>query len=406
MTSRERVLTALNHKEPDRVPIDFGGTTPTGIAGMAYNRLKSYLGIEVGKTQIYDVIQQLAISEPSVREAMGADVIPVSVRSNAWKESTLPDGSACEVPERFSPETQADGSKVMRGESGRIIGKMPKDGFYYDSTYYPLADVSTVEELRGVDDSIFGASMWTSAVMPNEPGLKKLRERAKELHETTDYALIGGGAAGVFEKAQFLRGWGNFMMDLAGNSAFAEALMDRLLDISLRRAERVLPAVDGYVQVVSTGDDLGIQGGPQLSPELYRRLVKPRHKRLYRYIKDHCSARLMLHSCGSVYEFIPDLIEMGVDIINPVQVGAKDMDSAKLKREFGKDISFWGGGANPQAALAFGTPEEVREEVRRRIEDFAPGGGYVFSHVNPMQATVPPENIVAMYEAALEYGGY
>ena len=405
MNPRERVLAALAHREPDRVPIDFGGTIPTGIAGTAYECLKSHLGIQDGPTRILDCIQQLAKPELRAMEAMGGDVLSASPSSKKWKMGKLLDGTPCEVPEWFSPDTLSDGSQVLRDDSGRVIGKMPKDGFYFDSTYYPLEDVSTVEELRGLDDSVFGDSMWKSSSLPDQSYLDKLRQNAKHLYRTTDYALVLG-SGGIYEWAQFLRGWSNFMMDLAANPRFAEALLDRLLEICLARLELTLPAVDGYVQVFGTGDDLGIQDGPQMSPELYRRIVKPRHARLYRYIKEHTSAYLWLHTCGSVYEFIPDFIEMGVDIINPVQVGAKDMDSKRLKKEFGRDITFWGGGADPQKALAFGTPEEVRDEVKRRIDDFAPGGGFVFTHVNPIQAGTPPENIVAMYETALEYGHY
>ena len=406
MIARERVLTALAHKEPDRVPIDFGGSIPTGIAGMAYNQLKRYLGLANGHTRIIDPIQQLARPEPQVRERFGACLLSAgSLVPRKWRAATLPDGSPCELPERFRPEALADGSQVLRDETGRIIGRLPKGGFFFDSTYYPLEDVSTVEELAQLDDSVLGASMWTSAGLPSQAALDSLRDSAKTLYETTDFALLAG-SGGIHETAQFLRGWGNWLMDLAANQRFAEALLDRLVELRIRQLERTLPAVEGYVQIVGTGDDLGLQNGPQMNPELYRKIVKPRHKRLYEAIKAHTSAYLSLHTCGSVVDFIPDFIELGVDIINPVQVGARGMDSRDLKAAFGDDITFWGGGNDPQHVLAFGTPEEVRDEVKRRIDDFAPGGGYIFSHVNPLQANVPPENVVAMYDAAAEYGKY
>jgi uroporphyrinogen decarboxylase len=196
------------------------------------------------------------------------------------------------------------------------------------------------------------------------------------------------------------------MMDLAGDPAFATALLAKLVEAHIRRLEQILPAVEGYVQVIQVGDDLGMQDGPQLSPRLYRQVVKPWHKKLYQYIKEHTSARLFLHACGSVYAFIPDFIEMGVDILNPVQVSARDMDTKRLKQAFGKDITFWGGGCDTQKVLPFGTPAEVREEVKRRIDDLAPGGGFVFNQVHNIQAGVPPENIMAMYEAVHDFGGY
>ena len=233
-----------------------------------------------------------------------------------------------------------------------------------------------------------------------------MHERAKHLYETTVYALMLNGAGSIYEWAQELRGWDVFMMDLAEDPAFAGALLAKLVEAHIRRLEQILPAVEGYVQVIQVGDDLGMQSGPQISLRLYRQVVKPWHKRLYQYIKQHTSARLFLHTCGSVYAFIPDFIEMGVDILNPVQVSARDMGTRRLKREFGKDIAFWGGGCDTQRVLPFGTPAEVREEVKRRIDDLAPGGGFVFNQVHNIQAGVPPENIMVMYEAVREFGWY
>ena len=397
MNSRERVLTALQHKEADRVPLDLGAMLSTGITGMAYNKLKSYLGIRDGRTRMYDLGQQLAEPETEILERIGADVLPLFVSDpKRWKPSTLPDGSPCEVPEGFNPETLPDGSQVLRDGQGHIVSQMPKDGYYYDSVYFPLAGVSTVEEL----------DQYPSYSPIDERTLVDLHERAKDLYENTEYALMLNGGGGIYEPAQGLRGWEVFMMDLAGDPAFAGALLDRLVDANIQRLEQILPAVEGYVQVIQVGDDLGMQDGPQLSPRLYRKVVKPRHQRLYRYIKEHSSAYLFLHTCGSVYRFIPDFIEMGVDILNPVQVSARDMGSKRLKQEFGKDIVFWGGGCDTQKVLPFGTPVEVREEVRRRMGDLAPGGGFVFNQVHNIQVGVPPENIMAMYDAVREFGAY
>ncbi|MCD6505677.1 methyltransferase [Candidatus Poribacteria bacterium] len=397
MTSRERVLAALRHKEPDRVPVDLGGMFSTGIMGIAYNRLKSYLGIKGGRTRMYDLMQQLAEPEREILEIIGADVLPVLIdEPKEWKESTLPDGSPCEVPIFFNPEKEPDGSWVLRDDEGRIVSRMPPGGYYFDSVYHPLADLRSVEELKGMD---FFSPL-------SRERLDDLHRRVKELYETTDYALMLNGAGGIYEWAQGLRGWDQFMVDLISDPKFAGALLDELLEANIRRLEQILPVVEGYVQVIQVGDDLGMQDGPQLSPKLYREVVKPRHRELYRYIKDHSSAYLFLHTCGSVYEFIPDFIEMGVDILNPVQVSARDMDTARLKREFGRYITFWGGGCDTQKVLPFGTPEEVREEVRRRISDLAPGGGFVFTQVHNIQADVPPENIMAMYETVREFGRY
>jgi uroporphyrinogen decarboxylase len=365
--------------------------------GMAYNKLKAYLGVSGGRTRMYDLGQQLAEPEIEILERIGADILPLFVSEpKKWKPSKLPDGSPCEVPEWFNPEVLPDGSQVLRDGTGRITSKMPKDGYYFDSVYHPLEDVSSIDELAGRN--------FYSPI--NEATLNDLHKRAKHLCETTDYAVMLNGAGGIYEWAQGLRGWDVFMIDLAANPEFAGALLDKLIEANIKRLEQVLPVVEGYVQVVQTGDDLGMQDGPQIPPELYREVVKPRHKKLYQYIKEHTSAYLFLHTCGSVYEFIPDFIEMGVDALNPVQVSAKDMDTKKLKQEFGKEITFWGGGCDTQEVLPFGTPSEVEEEAKRRIDDLAPGGGFVFTQVHNIQAGTPPENIMAMYDTVENFGRY
>jgi uroporphyrinogen decarboxylase len=397
MNSRQRVVMALQHKEPDRVPLDLGAMLSTGITGIAYNQLKAYLGIRNGRTRMYDLGQQLAEPEPGILERIGADVLPLFVSEpKGWKSGTLPDGSPCKVPDWFSPETMPDGSQVLRDQEGHIVSRMPKDGYYFDSVYHPLAGVSTAKELERYP--------FYSPI--DQAVLADLHKRAKHLYESTRYALMLNGAGSIYEWAQGLRGWDVFMMDLAGDPLFAGALLDELVEANIRRLEQILPVVEGYIQVIQVGDDLGMQDGPQLSPRLYRQVVKPRHKKLYRYIKDHTNARLFLHTCGSIYEFIPDFIEMGVDILNPVQVSARDMDTKRLKREFGKDMTFWGGGCDTQKVLPFGTPAEVTEEVKRRIDDLAPGGGFVFNQVHNIQAGVPPQNVVAMYKAVHEFGEY
>ena len=397
MNSRERIVSALQHKEADHVPLDLGAMLSTGITGIAYNKLKAHLEIHDGRTRMYDLGQQLAEPELEVLRRIGADVLPLFVSEpEKWKISTLPDGSPCEVPESFNPETMPDGSQVLRDEQGHIVSRMPKDGYYFDSVYHPLAEVRSAKEL---DQYPFYSPI-------DQPTLAALHARAKDLYENTGYALMLNGAGSIYEQAQELRGWDVFMMDLAGDPLFAGALLDKLVEANMRRLEQILPAVEGYIQVIQVGDDLGMQDRPQLSPQLYRKVVKPHHTKLYQYIRGHTSARLFLHTCGSVYAFIPDFIEMGVDVLNPVQVSAKDMDTKRLKREFGKDITFWGGGCDTQKVLPFGTPAEVKEEVKRRIDDLAPGGGFVFNQVHNIQAGVPPENVMAMYEAVHEFGTY
>jgi len=401
MNSRERVMAALMHEEPDRVPVDLGGMFSTGIMGIAYNKLKAYLGVKGGRTRMYDLGQQLAEPEVEVLKIIGADVLPVLIEyPKRWKKSVLPDGSPCEVPYYFNPEVLPDGSKVLRDYKGRIIAKMPKNGYYYDSVYHPLEKARTIEDIEEYD---FYKPV-NKEIM--QEIIRDLHERAKYLYENTDYALMLNGAGSIYETAQGLLGWQNFMVKLIRNPEFIATLLDKIVEANIKRLEKILPAVNGYVQIVQVGDDLGMQNGPQISPKLYRNLIKPRHKKLYRYIKTHIDAYLFIHTCGSVYHFIPDFIEMGIDILNPVQVSAKNMDTKKLKEEFGDKITFWGGGCDTQRVLPFGTPRDVEKEVKRRIEDLAPGGGFVFTQVHNIQAGVPPENVMAMYNTVKKYGKY
>ena len=380
------------------MPVDLGGTACTGIMAMTYNKLKAHVGMTGGRTRMCDLYQQLAEPEPQMLEAVGADVLPICLDDphQEWRPATLPDGTGCQVPDSFQPELQDDGSQILWDQQGHVIGRMPKDGFYFDWTYRPLADVGTIDELEEID--------WYTPIP--QAALDSLSSRAKDLFDGTDYAILLSGGGSVYEGAQHLRGWDVFMMDLAGDPDFAAALMDKLADANIKRLEQILPVVEGTVQILLTGDDLGTQDGPQLSPELYRKLVKPRQKRVYEYIKAHSSAHVFLHSCGAISQFIPDLIEIGVDVLNPVQVNAKGMDTKKLKREFGRDITFWGGGCDTQQVLPFGTPADVTREVKRRIKDLAPGGGFVFQQVHNIQAGIPPENIMAMYDAVRKFGTY
>ena len=400
LSHRERILMALEHKESDRVPVDLGGMDCSGIMGIAYNQLKDYWNIKEGETKIYNVLLEVALVEPEILRRINADVMPISLRiggQRRWKDWLLPDGSPCQVPEDFNPERLTDGSSVLRDEENHIIFKMPPGGYYFDRVYHPLAKASSIIDLKKYNFHKFINDT-------NKENLNSLEENGKNLYENRDYALMLNNTGSIYESAQALRGWDIFMMDLAAEPRFASYLLDKLTEALIYRLEQILPKIGKYLQIIEVGDDLGMQDGPQISPELYRKLIKPRHKKFYRYIKEHSDAYLFLHTCGAIYDFIPDFIEMGVDILNPVQISAKDMDSKRLKREFGKDIVFWGGGCDTQKVLPFGTPEEVKKEVKRRIEDFAPGGGFIFSQVHNIQAGVPPENIEAMFEAVKEYG--
>jgi len=402
VNSRERVLTALSHQEPDRVPVDLDGMASTGIMAVAYNRLKAYLGLTGGETKMYDVGQQLAHPEPPVLERFGVDVLPLPRASGGldpanptWRSWTLPDGSPALVPSGFDPVQDGRGDWLITDDEGHVLSRMPAGGLYFDRVYHPLADATTVAQIEAFE-------------LPNisDEELAWLRREAQRLYETTDKAIMGHFGGNILESAQGLRGWDRFMMDMALKPELAQALTHKLAAHYVANLPRYLDAVGEYVQIIQMGDDLGTQRGPQMSPHMYRRFIKPCHRQVYEYVKAHSDLYIFLHTCGSIYKLIPDLIEVGVDILNPVQISARDMEPRRLKREFGRDVTFWGGGANTQHVLPHATPAEVREHVRELIEIFAPGGGYVFCQVHNIQANVPPENVVAMFEAALEFGRY
>jgi uroporphyrinogen decarboxylase len=373
MTSRERLLTALRHEEPDRVPIDWGGGT-TGIEAEAYDRLKQLLGFE-GPTKTF-VRDHVEIDE-AILQRFGIDTRYVRMGApRAYRFELAPDNSYVDIW----------GTRWRK----------PPSSLYYDMVEFPIKD-ATLDDLKRY--------RWPD---PHDPGRTDgLRERARRLAEETDRAVVLDVAGfGVFEQGWALRGFENFLADLIAEAAFAEALIQGVADYQMALYERVLAEVGPYVDVVMVAEDLGTQSGPMVSPEIYRRMIKPAQKRVWNFIKSRTTAKLFLHSCGAVRAFIPDLVEIGVDILNPVQVAAKGMDPKALKAEFGRDLTFWGGGCDTQKVLTFGTPDQVEAEVRRRIAELAPGGGFVFNQIHNVQPQVPAENIVRMLDTVLEYGRY
>ena len=402
MNRRERILTALQHKEPDRVPVDLGAMDSTGIIAIAYNRLKAHLGINEGRTRVFDPYQQVVIVEDVILEWIGADVKPVIIGPRRWKPWQLPDGSPCEVPALWNPETLPDGSQVVRDASGAITARMPASGLYFEPVGYPLREAETIADVER-QRAVIETMDWPGFA---DEDFDDLARKARYLYEHTDYALMGNFCAHIFAGAQLLRGFDTFLIDLLRNPALAECIMNELAEAFIRRFDRYVEAVGPYVQIINVNDDLGTQTAPMISPQLYRQRVKPYQRKLYKHIKSKFDGYLFLHSDGSLYRLIPDLIEIGVDILNPVQFTAANMDTRRLKAEFGRDLTFWGGGCDTQWVLPHGTLQEVRGEVKRRIEELASGGGFVFNQVHNIQADVPPANIVAMYEAVAKYGSY
>jgi uroporphyrinogen decarboxylase len=268
---------------------------------------------------------------------------------------------------------------------------------YFDWVEFPIRE-PTPEALE--------AYRWPDLDPPEQ--LAELRRQAEYLYHHTDYALVGSAiiGGGIFEQPARMMGLENFFMALVTEPRFADRLMEQITDLYIESCDRYLDQVGEFLQVFTYWDDLCGQDGWLISPELYRKMIKPKQRRLLEAIRKKTQAKVYFHSCGAVYDLVPDLIELGFDILNPVQVSARGMDTRRLKQEYGQDIVFWGGGVDTQHILPFGTPQQVRDEVRRRIEDLAPGGGFIFAAVHNIQAGVPPENIVAAFEAALEYGRY
>ena len=276
--------------------------------------------------------------------------------------------------------------------------RMPKaGGLYYDLVELPIKECT----MAALD-----AYRWPEPDPPEY--FATLGEEAKRLAETTDYLVVGGRLDGgsLFEQSWQTVGLESFMMAMALDRPFCERLLDGITEIYLEWIDRYLDAAGEYIDVFVFGDDVCGQDGWLFSPELFVSLFKPRLRRLFDAVRARTKAKIFFHSCGAVYELIPHLIDVGVDILNPVQVSARGMDSARLKAAYGRDITFWGGGVDTQQVLPFGTPQQVRDEVRRRIDDLAPGGGFVFNPVHNIQAFVPPENIVAAFDEAFEYGRY
>jgi uroporphyrinogen decarboxylase len=414
MTRRERVLAAIRHCEPDRVPVDLGGMRSTGITALAYGRLKKYLGIEAGATQVYDVIQQLAQPELPILDYVDSDVVDLGraflTEESDWKDFILPDGSPAKIPAYADFVSDGSGGWLGKNTDGEVISAMPRGAFYLNQTCFPLlewdgVDLSVLDRLPDlmakVTWSAFPTAPWHKAL--TEEHAAEVRRRAKELFEGTDFAIMAAFGGNLLEWGQFLRRNDQFLIDLIERPKAAEALLDRLTEVHIGNLEKFLDAIEGYVQIIQMGDDLGTQTASQISPQMYRRFFKPRHRLIYERVKKRKGLHLFLHSCGAIADLLPDLIEVGVEIINPVQTSARGMEPERLKRDFGKDITFWGGGCDTQRVLPEASAEEIDGHVRRRIEVLAPGGGFVFTQVHNILPNVPPENVVAMVEAVKTY---
>jgi uroporphyrinogen decarboxylase len=375
MKPRQRVLAAIEHREPDRVPIDIGGSSFSTVIGRAYERLKVDLGVK-GETRYMKKKSRSAILDERVARRLHTDTRPLLIGSpDGWQDVYFEDGS-------------------FRDEFG-VIWRKAGDG-HYAPTGNPLRE-ATMADLDGF--------AWPD---PRNPGrTRSLREQARQLYEGTDYAVVLSLPVGFVHLSQYLRGYEQWLMDIVLNPEFLDVLMDRALEWWLALAEAVLNEVGPYVDVIAFGDDVAFHDRPMVDLARYRRLFKPRHRRMVDLIKGKSEAKVLYHCCGAVKSLIGEFVDIGVDALNPVQVSSAGMDTAELKARFGSQpgsgICFWGA-IDTGRVLPMGSPQEVRSEVRRRIQDLAPGGGFVLAPVHNIQEDVPPQNILAMADAALEFG--
>ena len=413
MNSRERILAALNHQQPDRVAVDFGGHRSSGIAALAYARLKKALGIHTGNIYVYDIIQQLAIVEPDVLDYVGADVVEMGrgflLDEKDWRDWTLPDDTPCKIPCYVNMERRGEDWYLLSND-GISLGMMKKGFLYFEQVYWPWADVDPQTQDFSDIEQAFQHSMWTAVPTPGghipltDQGSGELAAGARALRASTDRAILGIFGGNLFEVPQFLYRIDNYFMHMGLYPEACKRLSQALCDFYLPRLERWLSAVGPYIDVILFGDDLGGQNGPLMSPDMYRRYYKPWHTMLWNRAKELAPyVNVHLHCCGGIEPLLGDLIEAGLESSNPVQITCQGMDPKLLKSTYGDRFTFWGGGCDTRHVLPHGTAAEVRQNVRDLASVWAPGGGFVFQQVHNILADVPPENIVAMFDAIRSY---
>ena len=406
MTSRERILASIEHREPDMLPLDLGSNVSAGISGQAYGRIREHLGMTGGHNRIYDVVQQVAVPEIEFLDRIGADALDVArffcEEDADWYDVTLSGGIPAQWPVWFKPVVYDDGSQEYFDAEGTKIARMPSEGMCFDQCTYPYIDgfpedFSNIErDMQKVIWAACGGPPWGLA---GDAYWEALRDKCAEARKTSDRAFVFTAGCNFFEWGSFLRRMDVFLMDIHRDKKKVMELNEKLLELHLQKLEKVCTHLDGLVDVVVVGDDLGMTNNTFFSPKTYREMFKPFHTKLCEYVHGHSSIKMRLHSCGSVYTLIGDFIDAGFDILNPVQISAAKMDPRVLKQEFGKDITFWGGGCNTSGVLNRGTPEEVYRHVRETIDIFYRDGGFIFNQVHNILGDCSPENIMAMYRA-------
>ncbi|MGD0008941.1 MAG: uroporphyrinogen decarboxylase family protein [Terriglobia bacterium] len=421
ISSRERVKMALRHEEADRVPLDLGGSDITGMHVDSVYLLRQALGLDPPGTpvKVIEPFQMLGEIAPDLMDALKVDVLPLAgpvtifgFRNEGWKPWTTFGGTPVLVPEGFNTEPDASGNILLYPGGDRSAppsGRMPEGGFYFDTI---VRQAPIDEAALNVEDNLeeFGPI--------SDQDLVYLKDEAERLYTTTDKAILadfGGTSFGSFsatpgpslKQPKGIRSVEEWQMSTITRRDHLLKIFERQCEIGLANLQKVMQVVGNRVTAVITSfTDFGMQNGPFISPQTYRALYKPFNKAVNDWVHGHTSWKTFTHCCGSVRDLLPDFVEAGFDILNPVQTSAARMDPVELKQAFGDVLTFWGGGADTQRTLSFGTPNQVREEVRQRIKVFGTGGGFVFAPVHNVQARAPVENILAMYEAVQEYSRY
>jgi uroporphyrinogen decarboxylase len=409
MSSRDRVLKAFEFKESDKVPVDLSGHRSSGLSASLYPKLRKTMGLKTETVRVYDPVQQLAVLDEDVLDILGVDTVELgrafALNDSDWIPWVLPDGTDCFLPRWVNPERE-EKRWIIRSESGRIIAQMPDGAQFFEQIWYPFYQEGT--DTSDIDAAM-KESMWHTVTAPPGPladgpeGVELLSASAKKLRHSTDRAIIGLFGGNLLETGQMLYRNDQFLLMLAMDPPAIHSFLDKLTEIHIVNLERFLGAVGNNIDIILFGDDLGMQSGPQISPEMYREFFKPRHKAMWDKAKELADIKVMLHCCGGIRELLPDLIDAGLDTINPVQITARGMETDQLKKDFGKEIVFWGGGCDTQQVLPNNSPEEIYNHVKQQLEILSPGGGFVYQQVHNILPEVPPENILAMFSSVNDF---
>ncbi len=421
MTSRQRVSLALQHQEPDKVPLDLGGSGVTGMHVSSVYLLRQALGLDKPGTpvKVIEPYQMLGEIAPDLMEVLGVDVVSLSgprtmfgFKNEGWKPWVTFDGTPVLVPEGFNTDPEPNGDILLYPEGDKSAapsGRMPRGGWYFDAIVrQPAID----EEQLNVEDNLeeFGPI--------SDEDLAYFKTEVERLSTTTDKAILGSFGGTSFgdialvpavwlKNPRGIRDIEEWYISTVARTDYVFKIFERQCEIALANLEKIYQVVgDRVAAVFITGTDFGMQTGPFISPAAYRKLYQPFHKMVNDWVHQHTQWRTFIHSCGSVYDLIPDFLDAGFDILNPVQCSAAGMDPKQLKEQFGKRIVFWGGAIDTQKTLPFGSPQDVKKEVIDRIKTFAPGGGFIFNAIHNIQARTPVENLLALFDTFNEYRNY